>query len=76
MQQKTDMQHVYLVGAKSLGANGDGCIVKFKFMVVDFCHTIEFVLVHAAISIGFAGNMIFNVFFILMQKFKSNGFWE
>ena len=31
MQQKTDMQHVYLVGAKSLGANGDGCMDENKF---------------------------------------------
>ena len=37
-------------------------IVEFKFVVVDFCHAIKFALIHAAIAIGFAGNMIFDVF--------------
>ena len=41
-------------------------IVEFKFVVVDFCHAIKFALIHAAIAIGFAGNMIFDVFFILV----------
>ena len=35
-------------------------------MFVDFCHTIKFALIHAAVTIGFAGNMIFDVFFILV----------
>ena len=41
-------------------------IMKFKFVVVDFCHAIKFALIHAAVAIGFAGNMIFNVLYILM----------
>ena len=41
-------------------------IVEFKFVVVDFCHALKFALIHAAIAIGFAGNMIFDVFFILV----------
>ena len=41
-------------------------IVEFKLMVVNLCHTLKFVLVHAAITIGLAGNMIFDVFLILM----------
>ena len=35
-------------------------------MFVDSCHTIKFALIHAAVTIGFAGNMILDVFFILV----------
>ena len=41
-------------------------IMEFKFMVVDVCHALKLVLLHATIAIGFTGNMIFNVFFILV----------
>lgn len=41
-------------------------IVEFKFVVIDLCHALKLALIHAAIAIGFAGNMIFDVFFILM----------
>ena len=42
-------------------------IVEFKFVVVDLCHAFKFVLIHAAISIGFTGDMIFDVTFILVK---------
>lgn len=42
-------------------------IVKFKFMVVDFSHTIKFSFIHAAVTIGFAGNVIFNVLLVLVM---------
>ena len=41
-------------------------IVKFKLVVIDLCHALKLALIHAAIAIGFAGNMIFDVFFILV----------
>lgn len=47
MQQKTDMQHVYLVGAKSLGANGDGCMDENKFDGVTKINDHEFELHNA-----------------------------
>ncbi len=42
------------------------CIVKLKFMVIDFSHTIKFSFIHAAVTVGFAGNVIFNVFLVLV----------
>ena len=42
------------------------CIVEFELMIVNFSHTLKFVFIHAAITIGFACNMIFNIFFVLM----------
>ena len=47
MQQKTDIQHVYLVGAKSLGANGDGCMDENKFDGVTKINDHEFELHNA-----------------------------
>ena len=41
-------------------------IVEFKLVVIDLCHTIKLALIHAAITIGFTGNMIFDVLFILV----------
>ena len=41
-------------------------IVEFKFVVIDLCHALKFALIHAAIAISFAGNMIFDVLFILV----------
>ena len=41
-------------------------IVEFKLVVIDLCHALKFALIHAAIAISFAGNMIFDVLFMLM----------
>ena len=41
-------------------------IMKFKLMIINFRYTLEFILVHAAITISFAGNMIFNILLILV----------
>ena len=41
------MQHVYLVGAKSLGANGDGCMDENKFDGVTKINDHEFELHNA-----------------------------
>ncbi len=41
-------------------------IVKFKLVIIDLCHALKLALIHATIAIGFAGNMIFDVFFILV----------
>ena len=41
-------------------------IVEFKFVVVDFCNALKLILVHTAVAIGFASNMIFDVLFILV----------
>lgn len=40
--------------------------MKFKLVVIDLCHALKLALIHAAVTIGFAGNMIFDVFFILV----------
>jgi len=41
-------------------------IVEFKFVVVDLCHALKLALIHTAVTISFTGNMIFDVFFILV----------
>ena len=41
-------------------------IVEFKLVVIDLCHALKFALIHTPIAISFAGNMIFDVFFILV----------
>ena len=41
-------------------------IVKFKLVIIDLCHALKLALIHATVTVGFAGNMIFNVFFILV----------
>lgn len=41
-------------------------IVEFKLVVIDLCHALKLVLIHAAIAIGFTRNMIFDVLFMLM----------
>ena len=41
-------------------------IVEFKFVVIDLCHALKFALIHTPIAISFAGNMIFDVLFILV----------
>ena len=35
-------------------------------MVVDLCHALNLALIHTAVTISFTGNMIFDVFFILV----------
>ena len=42
------------------------CIMKLKFMVVDSGHALKLGFIHTTISIGFAGNMIFYIFFVLV----------
>ena len=43
-------------------------IVEFKFVVIDLCHALKFALIHAAIAISFAGNMIFDVLFMRLSS--------
>lgn len=42
------------------------CIMKFKFMVIDFSYALKFALIHTPIAIGFASNVILNIVFILV----------
>jgi len=35
-------------------------------MIIDLCHALKLALIHTAVTISFTGNMIFDVFFILV----------
>ena len=39
-------------------------IMEFKLVIVNFVHAFKFTLVHTAITICFAGNMIFYILFV------------
>lgn len=42
------------------------CIMKLKFMVIDFSYALKFGFIHASITICFTGNMVLNIVFILV----------